>query len=245
MPLAPAAASRTKTRLGRPERLPHSGTPATGSVTVHAKAACHAGPLSLHSARGGGEHAVGRRSDHCSHSGSHCGADYDVGRVVDPGVDARVGDRASQQSQRHRHEREMTADGVGECEGRRGMTGRKGRGAGSGPARSGRRRSASGLMPKFTVAEVTPMETTPSSAARPPRRPPRRAMAAAMPSHRRERLAESERRRKGPSSFAVGVRATASYTARSSAPNSRNALFETSRVRSGLPLPSGTNGLYC
>ena len=67
------------------------------------------------------------------------------------------------------------------------------------------------------------MATTPSSAARRPRPPPTSAIAAAMPSHRRELLAASESRRTGRSSSGVGVRATASYTARSTAASSRNA----------------------
>jgi hypothetical protein len=61
----------------------------------------------------------------------------------------------------------------------------------------------------LTTAEVTPIETTPSSAAWRPRPPPNTAITAAMPSHSREPFAASESRRIGPSRAAVGVRVTA------------------------------------
>jgi len=79
----------------------------------------------------------------------------------------------------------------------------------AGSTRAGRRRRASGLMPRFTVAEVTPIATTPSSAARRPRSPPKRAIPAAMTSQRPDRFAAVERRRNAPSSRGVGVSATA------------------------------------
>ena len=60
------------------------------------------------------------------------------------------------------------------------------------------------------VAELTPMATTPSSAARRPRLPPARATAAAMPSHSFDLSAAADSRRTGPSRVPVGVRATAS-----------------------------------
>src|SRR4029450_13672896 len=77
---------------------------------------------------------------------------------------------------------------------------------------------------RFTVADVTPIATTPSSAALRPRRPPSAASAAAIPNHSRELLAALDNRRIGSSREGVGVSAMAAYVARSTEPSSRSAV---------------------
>jgi len=77
------------------------------------------------------------------------------------------------------------------------------------PARSGRRRGYSDLTPIFTTAEVTPTDSIPRAAARLPAGPPKTASPAAMPSQRRELSASKDSRRRGPSSWGVGVAAIA------------------------------------
>ena len=138
--------------------------------------------------------AVACRDHHCRRSGAQNGSDYHVAGIVHAGVDSRVGDPAREQSDRDGQAWQLSADGVGERERRRCVSGRNELDFGmgtlravgrSGSRRSGRRRLAMGFRPRLTVAEVTPMATTPSTAARRPRRPPSSAIAAAMPSHRR------------------------------------------------------------
>jgi hypothetical protein len=74
------------------------------------------------------------------------------------------------------------------------------------------------------VADVTPIATAPSSAALRPRRPPTAASAAAIPNHSRELLAALDNRRSGSSREGVGVSATTTYVARSTAPSSQSAV---------------------
>ena len=66
-------------------------------------------------------------------------------------------------------------------------------------------------MPRFTTAEVTPIDSTPRTAARRPADPPVMARAAAMASQSRELSAARERRRIGSSSAGVGTEAIARY----------------------------------
>ncbi len=225
------ASSRRSSSWGTPRRLPRTvcEPPAAGSrlelaatSTTRETAPCATTASSADRARGGAarEPRVERRGDDRRGAGAHDRANDHVARVVHAGVDTRVGDTGREQPDRHGQPREVAADGVGEREGRRISTCRAGDRSAT---RSGRRRWWRDFMPRLTVAEVTPIETIPSSAARRPRPPPSRAIVAAMASHRREWSAARESRRTGPSSLAVGVRATARYTARSTAPSSRSA----------------------
>jgi len=80
----------------------------------------------------------------------------------------------------------------------------------AGSARSGRGLVATDFATRLTLAEVTPIATTPSSAARRPRFPPKIARSAAIASYSCEPFAAFESRRSGSSSDGVGVRAIAS-----------------------------------
>ena len=164
------------------------------------------------SSRPGAGGAVGHGGDHGGGAGAGDRADHHVARVVDAGVDPGVGDGGGRQADRQGQGGQVAADGVGE--GRGGVAGGEttsswGMGTcrssnAAGWSRSGRRRRATCLTPRLTVAEVTPMATTPSRAARRPRRPPASATAAAMPSHSRDLSAACESRRTGSSRVAVG-----------------------------------------
>ena len=128
-----------------------------------------------------------------SQDGPGQGADEDVAGVVDPGVDARVGDQRGEALQRDRATGSTwptpvaKAKAAAECpEGNEVETGiLVCRASGTCSAtRSGRRRPPSGFIPRFTTVAVTPTETRPLAAARRPRRPPKAARIAAAASDR-------------------------------------------------------------
>src|SRR5262245_48216080 len=93
-----------------------------------------------------------------------------------------------------------------------------------GSARSGLGLVATDLARRLMLAEVMPIATTPSRAARRPRLPPETASRAAIASQSRDPFAAFERRRIGSSREGVGVRPIASYAARSTAPSSLKAI---------------------
>src|SRR5258708_24049761 len=76
------------------------------------------------------------------------------------------------------------------------------------PDRSGLRRPESDLTPRFTIADVTPMATTPRVAERRPAGPVN-ASAASIPAQSRDRSADLESRRMARSSAGAGTLATA------------------------------------
>ena len=168
---APAVVGRPRSASGTASIAARSPGPSYAgqrrSPITHSSRWCASGLLP--SPRGD-RPAVTCAPDHGRRSGADDGTDHHVPRVVHAGVDPRIGRPRRKQPDRHGQPRQVPADRVGERERRRGVTGREGgrfrhrtnrRPERGGSARSGRRRRASGFMPRLTVAEVAPIATRP------------------------------------------------------------------------------------